>query len=343
MDSKDRDLGPKTVTEADNLRTFWKRRERDVNAKVPFGLDYLDDALLGFCPGDLLLLGSRTGHGKTSFAVLTALSALRAGHRVLYIALEAYRGELGDRLTFSMLPQKYNKAGLDFMSFRRAESIEHLRPGVEEAREELMPLLENLIPIHKDATGFSVQDLKRNINSYANTVDLIILDHIHVVDNSHLLEVQKETIEALQKFAQEEHKPVLAISHVRKSGKSEWPTLSIEIDDFHGSSDLVKQSLFVATIMKDTKSTRPAPYLVPTYFTLHKSRLGRGGKNTAGRVYYDERTNLYTPGYTLGEIAWDGQNKTDFFLPAKSTPSWAKHASPPRATSSSSRNEGVPF
>ena len=56
---------------------------------VPTGLENLDAITLGYKPGDLILLGAQTGHGKTAYALNTIeAGAIKANNPILYINTE---------------------------------------------------------------------------------------------------------------------------------------------------------------------------------------------------------------------------------------------------------------
>ena len=65
--------------------------------RVMTGIRPLDEMLLGFCERDLVLLGARTGVGKTQLATAIAVNLALRGSRTLFIALEAHHREMEDR------------------------------------------------------------------------------------------------------------------------------------------------------------------------------------------------------------------------------------------------------
>lgn len=65
---------------------------------VPTGLQRLDSLTLGYKPGDLILLGAQTGHGKTAFALNTANAVcVAAGQPALYVNTEMSRQQIAYR------------------------------------------------------------------------------------------------------------------------------------------------------------------------------------------------------------------------------------------------------
>jgi len=65
---------------------------------VSTGIPKLDELTFGYKPGDLIILGAQTGHGKTAYALNTALTCYRAGnHPVLYVNTEMSRKQIAYR------------------------------------------------------------------------------------------------------------------------------------------------------------------------------------------------------------------------------------------------------
>lgn len=65
---------------------------------VQTGYPSLDHLLIGFQPGQLITIGSRTGVGKTAFALNLALNAAASGSRVLFATLATSGKEIAHRL-----------------------------------------------------------------------------------------------------------------------------------------------------------------------------------------------------------------------------------------------------
>lgn len=62
------------------------------------GFDNLNHITLGYKPGDMIILGAQTGHGKTSFALHTAKAvAVDSGKNILYLNTEMSREQIALR------------------------------------------------------------------------------------------------------------------------------------------------------------------------------------------------------------------------------------------------------
>ncbi len=65
---------------------------------LPTGFYNLNKVTLGYKPGDLIILGAQTGHGKTTFALHTAnASAIKGKNNILYLNTEMSRSQIALR------------------------------------------------------------------------------------------------------------------------------------------------------------------------------------------------------------------------------------------------------
>lgn len=65
---------------------------------LPTGLYALDNLTLGYKPGELIIVGAQTGHGKTAFALHTAKAvAVEQKHNLLYLNTEMSRTQIALR------------------------------------------------------------------------------------------------------------------------------------------------------------------------------------------------------------------------------------------------------
>ena len=65
---------------------------------TPTGIETLDQITLGYKPGDLIILAAQTGHGKTAFALNTALAtSVQSNQPCLYINTEMSRQQIALR------------------------------------------------------------------------------------------------------------------------------------------------------------------------------------------------------------------------------------------------------
>lgn len=108
-DSEQIETGTELAAFADKLVTAtvdrWRQMQEDARAMgetplegVPTGLHRLNTLTLGYKPGDLIILGAQTGHGKTAFALNSANAVcVAAGQPALYVNTEMSRQQIAYR------------------------------------------------------------------------------------------------------------------------------------------------------------------------------------------------------------------------------------------------------
>lgn len=324
------DLGPTFAPESDHLADLLVQRDELAEGAVPLGLAYLDDCLEGgVFPGDLLLWASGTGVGKTALAVNAALSALRAGlERVYLFALEAHVGEIGARLYFQELAKKARDKRLDYAGWWRGK-WKHLDTKYErEIKAELEPLLAGLRVLYKGRGDFTVSSLSQQLEAVVPEADMVILDHIHMIDSEAgdrgELESQKKSIQLLRDMALTYRIPVCVSAHIRKKRAGEMPTLLPSIDDVHGSGFLAKVATQIVLFGRDWDGPQPQRHLSPTLVQVHKDRIGRSSTQVA-RIFYDQSEGRYERAYELGRIGWEQRRQVWSQIEMKMVPAWAKN------------------
>ncbi len=325
----DLNLAPTPSPEADRLDELLDRRDETNAGRVPLGLAFLDDCLGGLFPGGLLLWGSGTGVGKTGLAVSAALSGLRAGlERVHLFALEAERGEVAGRLYFQELGRLAQDPRLDFASWWHGK-WKHLdaKYGAQ-IKANLRPLLMRLHVLYKGRGDFTVLNLSQQLEALASTSNMVILDHIHMVDEDRgttEMQGQKRTIQTLRDLALESRLPVCVVSHVRKKAQGERGVVMPGVEDLHGSSALSKVATEVVLFARDWNAPQPRKHLSGTLVSVVKDRRGRGSEKRVARIYYDMSSGTYEDTYQVGSLVWDRDARGQVWQPSplNQIPEWA--------------------
>lgn len=107
-------------------------------------------------------------------------------------------------------------------------------------------LRDNLLMYFKDWTP-TVDEIVEHINHYVNSVDLIVIDHLHYINFWEWNEHQwiSRVMRDLKKATDVLKKPIVLISHLRKRDKKIWKsmrTVDPTLDDLHGSSNIKKEA-----------------------------------------------------------------------------------------------------
>lgn len=295
---------------------------------ISFGMNFLDAALIGILPTDLIVIGAATGVGKTSMAIEMAKNAGLAGHKVLFIALEAEENEIEMRIRYQHLADIYfNSSGpknlrFDYRSFRfnrlRQFEAEH-RTALD---ERVAAQTKNLFTYYKKEK-YTPAMLKKHLEWAKGNVDLVVIDHLHYFsfeskdsENAQISGLMEElrTMNLALKV------PIILVAHLRKDLQRLVP----DEKDFMGTSNISKQATICITISKDPEGfgydSNGAGYST-TLISVPKARTGSLG--VVGVVQYSIERAAYSFVYSLGREDRGGQSYS--ILGRDQCPFWAKH------------------
>lgn len=313
--------------------------DRDLNEGkiLTFGINYLDKALGGIVPTDLILIGAATGRGKSQLAVTIAMNNALLGKNVYIFALESDKFEVERRIKYQLLSKRfyacYEKAkslGQGYLFTRKYITYQDWAMNrykdddiISQCEEYALSQAESLKTLHTyyRTNSFGLEEFTRVFSSIGDKADLVIIDHIHYFDfgddneNKAILEITKK-IKDLSSLAKV---PIILISHLRKMGKQE-KTLIPPIEDFHGSSNLYKIATRVITIARGGYDPEVKAYA--TYIQPLKNRFGSERCEFVAKMYYDVNTENYLPQFEVGRLT---KNDKEFeLLPEELSPNWVK-------------------
>jgi hypothetical protein len=296
---------------------------------LSFGVNYLDHALGGITPRDLVIFGAKTGIGKTALATITALHNAQRGKRVHYFVLEGEEREIERRMKFQLIAAEYYRSGfhrpvIRYLDWYMGRLDQELGYYEDSAEEKLRTVLSSLFTFYRHDT-FTSEDFCRELETIRDQTDLVILDHLHYVDSDDENENRgyKRTVKQIRDSALKAGKPVIVVAHVRKGDRRAEPLVPT-IEDFHGSSDIPKIATKAVMLAAAYDIPNPQPFLWNTYMQVAKCRLDSSLTRYVAVVQYDTRINGYAENYTLGRLADGG--KAFAHLATEEMPIWA---SPP--------------
>lgn len=322
-----KELSPSFQPESSRLSSLLSEQDRTIEGRIPLGISFLDDCLGGFYPGDFLIFAADTGVGKTSLAVSTAMAGVRAGKQVYLFALEAKRGEVASRLYFTELGRRAKEPRLDFAGWVRGQWRHLDRKYSKAINADLEEQLANLHVLYKNRGDFTPHNLEQKLEQIADEADVVVLDHIHVIDDDDKqseLQTQRRVVRLLADMALDLELQVAAVSHTRKRKNGGVKTLLPDIEDLHGSSNLQKVSTQLVLAGREWDGPFMGPEWSSTLMQVPKDRNGRHSTIVA-RVGYDRSTGLYAQDYQLGKVEWKDRKQQWIELPADQIPHWAKH------------------
>lgn len=295
---------------------------------LSFGINYLDDALDGILPNDLILLGAGSGAGKTELCCSIARHNVELGKRVHYIALEAEYGEIENRILYQMI-SKYFYADesrqrhikLFYNKWLLGDYGKLIEPYEGKAANEYVNKFHSFYTFYKDK-DFNSDQLIEKVMYASDETDLIILDHVHYMDwdeeNENM--ALKNIAKTARDLSLDLGKPIILVSHLRKRDK--WADeICPGLEEFHGSSDLYKIATKAFTIAAgDYKGEGK----YETYFRVVKNRISGGVTRFVGRGIYKQSEGRYEETY---DIAKSNQKRGEDFecLTGVESPDWARN------------------
>ncbi len=292
-----------------------ERWERLENGKVllSFGVKFLDDAMGGISRRDLVLIGAKTGSGKTQLASNIAMANCRAGRRVHYFALEAEDREIERRMKFQLLAAIYYREyvgahiKLRYIDWYNGRLDYVLGRFEGQADDELREVTKNLCTYYR-VDSFTSDDFARHLDAIREETDLVVLDHFHYVDSTDENENRghKRIVKQIRDSALRAEKPVIVIGHVRKSDPRNATLVPTE-EAFHGSSDIVKIATKAIMIAPDYATDTGHSNLWSTYMQIVKCRQDSSLTRYVARINFDTKHDAYEEFYALGRLTDGGR------------------------------------
>ena len=305
------------------------RRLELARRALPFHHAFLDDYLRGIRPHDLVLLGAETGAGKTDIATMIARENARQGRRVHYFALEAESDEIERRIKYALLAELATQAkhpmanSLTYVDWLMGHCEDTCAPFDAAANQIMLERFGRLKTYYR-GERFGAADIERLFRTIHTETDLIALDHLHYVDSS---EDENEnralgrTVKLIRYVALSIGRPVLLVAHLRKRDQRARQIVP-HLEDFHGSSDLIKNATTAVLLAPARSITSPKWYLAPTFIYVPKHRPS-GWDGLIALCWYDRRFRRYTEHYTLGRAIDGGTGWEPLRL--CEAPRWAKY------------------
>lgn len=289
-----------------DIREYWER-----NRLVgKYGVPYLDRELLGIAKTDLVVIGARSGAGKSSLARII-FNANDKKTTVLF-SLENYDGDT----EASSLRKEYNSLSGATYPARQWQTNDHMyinkellakaAANVEKQLEDSI-IFGRTVPDGEDDKGWLIDDLEKKIIWCAtHGKELIIIDHLDYLDRDNPNESDNEHITRLMRAirsAQELGSAVVAFSHLRKPiGKVDEVVVPNE-NEFIGSSNKIKQATQVIMFAPGNEGDDKQGYV--TWCCIRKNRNG-GIKNQVAKMYFMPSTETYRPNYDVHTVNYSG-------------------------------------
>ena len=193
---------------------------------IKYGYNFLDKKMVGIDIAELVVLGSATGGGKSTFMRGIARSGANQGYKVLYFILEdsPIRTEENEiYLAVNRFRKKQEKSLYSYEAF--VEGTINKRELYEEMLELSKGINKNILENLTWATGTASTtgtELLEKIKEEKDTYDLFIVDHLHYIEledkENKQLSVEN-FMKQLSKLVSENSLRVIMASHYKKLGK----------------------------------------------------------------------------------------------------------------------------
>jgi len=312
-------------------RILGEREQRLARAKtaVSFGIPFLDKAFGGILANDVVLIGAKSGVGKTELSTLIAFhNVVEKGRRVHYFALEAEENEIELRMKFKIICKLVRESRPPFETLERLSYqdwqhglIEDITSRFDAAAEDRLRGAFKTLHTFYRGRDFDTSELERLFMAIQDQTDLIVLDHLHYIDlnDDNENRAMRATVKKLRDLALDTNKPCIIVAHTRKSdsrSKALIPTL----EDFSGSKDI--GNIATKAIMLAPAYDQPSEhdYLWNTYLALPKNRMEGARSRYVGLLAYDIRSGMYSTDFEVGRMGRGGE----VFERVKKLPRWAR-------------------
>ena len=284
------------------------------NKKVgEFGIKYLDDELNGICKSDLILIGARSGAGKSTIANSIAKINGQKGKKVTLISLENFEGETYAKEVFYEYKKISKDYSLTFRKFKQGSFEKKVNTDlqIEQAEAKVQKTFNNITEINR-TEHYTIDELKTDLIKAVGQedTDLVILDHIDYLDkpseslsdNEHISMIMREIRTAQSIFKV----PVIIISHLRKPANTKIDVKVPSMDEFIGSSNKVKEATCVILLAPDDETNTKTQSTTKATWCCYRKYRDDGIKNQAAKIFFDIKTGVYDNKYKLYSINYIG-------------------------------------
>lgn len=267
------------------ITRMWEEKNRTTELLgLPSGVASLDLLTRGFQPGELTIIGARSGVGKTSLLVQSALANMKEGIPVLLFSLEMTKQQVLRRILSAVTGVPFPRV----RDTRWATDADMQRMTQAAAQIATWPL--HIV----DASGISIDRIAATarLAIRRHGVKLVGVDYVQIVNASGKDERLRVSAisRGLTRLAKDEQVPVLALSQLSRPDRSSMnrrPAMS----DLRESSQIENDAHCIVLAHRewdeDTGKLESGGELI-----VAKQRSGETG---ALQVNYDRRTLTFNP------------------------------------------------
>lgn len=237
---------------------------------LPTGVSELDRYITGLKKSDLILMASRPGMGKTSFALNIALNAAKSSNKsVVIFQLEMSREQLGMRLMSS-------EALIDMHKLQMGDLNDEEWARLAHASE----VLSKTSIYIDDNPSLTVADMKSKCRRLGSNLGLIVIDYLQLMQTGHKVENRTtevgEISRAMKVMAKELNVPVVCcaqLSRAAEQRQDKRPMLS----DLRESGSIEQDADIVLFLYRESYYNRDSDETNTAECIVAKNRHGTTG------------------------------------------------------------------
>lgn len=320
------------------------RLDIDIDKLCRYGVSFLDDSVKCILPNELVIIGAKSGQGKSDLGLQIAAHNAKRGKRVAVYYLEGGHKEAIARIKWrdicSIYYETYKDLGIE-MDYHAWLVNEHIHPIMNKIEAQVyadyMDTYKDNLFFYNATVGLTIDDFLGSLLDFHDLetcfgehlrakhgfdLDLIIIDHLQYFSltqgENEYAEITR-IIREVKNITDKYNIPVILISHLRKIGKDAGLP---DMEDFHGSSNIPKISTTSIMISPATDKQQLSLNIFPTYMRVVKSRVGI--KSTyAALIDFDLARRSYLNKYDLCKVNYFGEVSTEPMEDGEK-PRWAR-------------------
>ena len=263
-------LGQKGVSKQDWIKLAQALHEQNVEmdkqrdageilSGISTGFESIDAILGGFKPGQLVVIGGRPSHGKSSVALSMAINNARGGARVGFFSLEMSKGELVQRVFGTV-------AGVDS---HRAQNPQILVNSEWDAIQDLCEDTREMPLYIDDRNDLAVGDIRkgaRRLKAGLNGLDVVYVDYLQIMRVARREELRTQEIQiivqGLKNLARELNCTVVVLSQLTRAA-AQREGKRPELADLRDSGSIEAEADIVILVNRPSLYYRPSDKLDP--------------------------------------------------------------------------------
>ena len=257
----------------ERMKTFKESGDQLAAAHgIPTGFKTLDEKLHGWQPGNTIVVGARTGIGKSVFAVDEALAAASAGMSVLFFSMEMTLQEIETRFVACITGISINKLVSGNIDDKQLEMVVNAKKEVSRLKID--------IDTSQDSTIEYIRSTASKKAQSEDGLDLVIIDYlglIKYIGNRNDKQNQiADMSRSLKEMAMTMGIPVVILvqldNRLRGEEAEEEPTLA----HIRESGAIANDANVIILLHRRKDETKKASD-IPTKFIIEKNRGGEKG------------------------------------------------------------------